>query len=485
MIFKTFDSDKDTFSSKFGIFGKSFEDIGNRFKKVSDELIVTNDYTISNIANAWKNSSVKKDLSDKFIITKSDIQDKLKDLSVYEKNPQGILDNLLEQKELVDSNQSSWQKYFEGLSEGEKWQVKFVQENDLTKVSLDDVKNAQNAARQSAIAYNNGLEQMTIGAKAANIALEGLKMAANMIAGMLITEGIQLAVTAIDNYIHRVEKANEAMNEAVSEYDSAKTALKDTTSQLEEQNKSIDELNKKDKLTYVEQEELDKLKEATRQLELQKNIEEKEKANSAREAADKTVTAFNKQYGKGDIDKNAVDTQLAQSKATGVFQEARNSDDIVGNLASFEYYTEQMEKTQKRYNKALKSGSKDDIKYYEENLQDCIDTVDEYTTSLNNNIEDLTKKKNNLQDAYDNAVKKKSNGESLSSDEKNTISKYQEIADIIKLIYSYTDKAGWNNSQISEIFNTNGIEKSKEDLKQLAQEGKLTEEELQKYQVCK
>lgn len=481
MIFKTFDSDKDTFSSKFGIFGKSFEDIWNRFKKVSDELIVTNDYTISNIANAWRNSSVKKDLSDKFIITKSDIQDKLKDLSVYEKNPQGILDNLLEQKELVDSNQSSWQKYFEGLSEGEKWQTKFVQENDLTKVSLDDVKNAQNAAKQSAIAYNNGLEQMTIGAKAANIALEGLKMAANMIAGMLIAEGIQLAITAIDNWIHRVEKANEAMDKATSEYASAKSVLEETTSQLNEQNKRIDELNKKDKLTYVEQEELDKLKEATRQLELQKNIEEKEKANSAREVADKTVTAFNKQYGKGDIDKNAVDTQLAQSKATGVFQEARNSDDIVDNLASYEYYTEQMEKTQKRYNKALKSGSKDDIKYYEENLQDCIDTVDEYTTSLNNNIEDLTKKKNNLQDAYDNAVKKKSNGESLSSDEKNTISKYQEIADIIKLIYSYTDKAGWNNSQISEIFNTNGIEKSKEDLKQLAQEGKLTEEELQKY----
>lgn len=481
MIFKTFDSDKDTFSSKFGIFGKSFEDIENRFKKVSNELIATNDYTISNIANAWKNSSVKKDLSDKFIITKSDIQNKLKDLSVYDQDPSNILASLLNNKEKIEAGQKTWQDYFNCLKDGEKWQVKFVQENDLTKVSLDDVKNAQSAAKQSAIAYNNGLEQMTIGAKAANIALEGLKMAANMIAGMLIAEGIQLAVTAIDNYIHRVEKANEAMDEAVSEYDSAKTALKDTTSQLEEQNKRIDELNKKDKLTYVEQEELDKLKEATRQLELQKNIEEKEKANSAREAADKTVTAFNKQYGKGDIDKNAVDTQLAQSKATGVFQEARNSDDIVGNLASFEYYTEQMEKTQKRYNKALKSGSKDDIKYYEENLQDCIDTVDEYTTSLNNNIEDLTKKKNNLQDAYDNAVKKKSNGESLSSDEKDTISKYQEIADIIKLIYSYTDKAGWNNSQISEIFNTNGIEKSKEDLQQLAQEGKLTEEELQKY----
>ena len=481
MIFKTFDSDKDTFSSKFGILGKSFEDIGNRFKKVSDELIVTNDYTISNIANAWKNSSIKKDLSDKFIITQSDIKDKLKDLSVYEKDPSDILNKLSKVNEASKIDPTAWQKYFDTLAEGEKWQTKFVQENDLTKVSLDDVKNAHNAARQSAIAYNNGLEQMTIGAKAASVGLKALSIAGNMVAMWAITKGIELAVTAIDNYIHRVEKANETMSEAVSEYDSAKTALKDTTSQLEEQNKRIDELNKKDKLTYVEQEELDKLKEATRQLELQKNIEEKEKANSAREVADKTVTAFNKQYGKGDIDKNAVDTQLAQSKATGVFQEARNSDDIVGNLASFEYYTEQMEKTQKRYNKALKSGSKDDIKYYEENLQDCIDTVDEYTTSLNNNIEDLTKKKNNLQDAYDNAVKKKSSGESLSSDEKDTISKYQEIADIIKLIYSYTDKAGWNNSQISEIFNTNGIEKSKEDLQQLAQEGKLTEEELQKY----
>lgn len=162
MIFKTFDSDKDTFLSKFGIFGKSFEDIGNRFKKVSDELIVTNDYTISNIANAWKNSSIKKDLSDKFIITKSDIEDKLKDLSVYEQNPSDILKDLQKKNNASKLDPTAWQKYFEGLSEGEKWQAKFVQENDLTKVSLDDVKNAQNAAKQSAIAYNNRLEQLDL-----------------------------------------------------------------------------------------------------------------------------------------------------------------------------------------------------------------------------------------------------------------------------------------------------------------------------------
>lgn len=212
MIFKTFDNNKNTFSSKFGIFGKSFEDIGNRFKKVSEELIVTNDYTISNIANAWKKSSVKKDLSDKFIITKSDIQDKLKDLSVYEQNPDDILNGLLTQKKLVDANQSSWQDYFNGLKEGEKWQVKFVQENDLTKVSLDDVKNAQNAAKQSAIAYNNGLEQMTLGAKAANVAMKGLAIAGNMLLSIGISFVISEGIKLIDNYIHRVDKCTKSIS---------------------------------------------------------------------------------------------------------------------------------------------------------------------------------------------------------------------------------------------------------------------------------
>lgn len=259
MIFKTFDSDKDTFSSKFGILGKSFEDIGNRFKKVSEELIVTNDYTISNIANAWKNSSVKKDLSDKFIITKSDIQDKLKDLSVYEKNPQGILDNLLEQKELVDSNQSSWQKYFEGLAEGEKWQTKFVQTNDLTKVSLDDVKNAQNAAKQSAIAYNNGLKQMIIGVKAGQVALKGLAMAGNMLVSLGISAIISLAIKGLDNLAHAADNAKESsesfsnsfksMNE---EFTSNDSKLSDLQEQYTKLSKGVDTLGRNVSLTTDE-----------------------------------------------------------------------------------------------------------------------------------------------------------------------------------------------------------------------------------------
>ncbi len=60
MIFKTFDSDVDNMSSKWGMFGKSFSDIGNdittKWKQVTDYISVTNDATLSGIANAWSGS---------------------------------------------------------------------------------------------------------------------------------------------------------------------------------------------------------------------------------------------------------------------------------------------------------------------------------------------------------------------------------------------------------------------------------------------
>ena len=243
MIFKTFDSDKDTFSSQFGIFGKSFEDIGNRFKKVSEELIVTNDYTISNIANAWKNSSIKKDLSDKFIITQSDIKDKLKDLSVYEKDPSDILNKLSKVNEVSKIDSTAWQKYFDTLAEGEKWQVKFVQENDLTKVSLDDVKNAQNAAKQSAIAYNNGLEQMTIGAKAANIAMKGLAIAGNALASIGISVAIALVTKVVTSAINSEKEISEAINNASEKLNEQTSSLDSNMQKLSELRNELDNGN--------------------------------------------------------------------------------------------------------------------------------------------------------------------------------------------------------------------------------------------------
>lgn len=391
-----------------------------------------------------------------------------------------IVETLNSIKNGTNSAYDSIDQYLTYLSNNGKPYIKdYVKANQNQVYITEDVIQASKDARAAQIAQNEAVKEGTLSFKAGQIALKGLAIAGNMVAMWAITKGIELAVTAIDNYIHRVEKANEAMSEAVSANESAKSALEDTTKELDEQNKRITELQSKGTLTYVEQEELDKLKETTKQLQLQEDIEKRKVKQTEKDQADKTVTAYEKQYGKNEISSSSVQDKLSETKFYGVQPQTNGDDDIVGNLAALQYYTEQMTATQERYNQALKDGK--DIEYYSDNLQLCIDTVDDYKTTLNDTVTDLLEKQQNLQDAYDTAMEKKNNGETLSTSEQDTLDTYNKIVDAMKLIYQYTDQAGWNNIQFNDIFNTDGIEKSKDELIEMAQAGSLTEDELKKY----
>lgn len=244
MIFKTFNSGKGTFFSQFGVLGKSFEDIGSRFKKMSDELISTNDYTISNIVNAWKNSSIKNDLSDKFIITQEDIQDKFIDLSIYdnfnENKASSILKNLQTTNEQVEANATTWDAYLQGFKDQPEmqWQKEFIQTMDIQKATTEDVVKAQNTARESAIAYNNSLQQMTIGAKAANIAMKALAMVGNMVAMYAISK----LITAYDDYKKKIHEVAEEASEQAEKSAEYVDKLADLQKELSDGTKSSDEL---------------------------------------------------------------------------------------------------------------------------------------------------------------------------------------------------------------------------------------------------
>lgn len=100
-----------------------------------------------------------------------------------------LLTKLQKEQILVNANKKTWQDYFNGLRDGEKWQIEFVQNTDLQKASLDDVKGAYNSARESAIAHNAALQQQTLGAKAATVATKALAIAGNMIAMWAISKG--------------------------------------------------------------------------------------------------------------------------------------------------------------------------------------------------------------------------------------------------------------------------------------------------------
>ena len=154
------------------------------------------------------------------------------------------------------SSQSAW--YRTMLSSSRSAQALFDDEHNLIRTNNGLILSEEALVRTT--------NTMTIGAKAASVALKALSIAGNIITFAAIAKGIQLATTAIDNWIHRVEKANEAMSEAVSDYESAKTSLENINKELEEQNQKINELLSKDKLTYAEKGQLEELQEITKEL---------------------------------------------------------------------------------------------------------------------------------------------------------------------------------------------------------------------------
>ncbi len=131
--------------------------------------------------------------------------------------------------------------------------------------------------------------------KAASIAAKAFSTALNMIVFAAIAKGIQMIVSAVDDWIHRVEKANEAMSEAHAAYESTKVELENVNSELVEQRKKLDELSAKEKLTYAEKDELENLKEITEELRIQEDIKKRELAHEQKESADKAVDAYNTQ----------------------------------------------------------------------------------------------------------------------------------------------------------------------------------------------
>lgn len=313
----------------------------------------------------------------------------------------------------------------------------------------------------------------TIAAKAHSVALKAASIAGNMILFAAISKGIQLATTAIDNWIHRVEKANEAMQDAVGEYDSAKSSLESVNTELEEQNKKMNELLAKDKLTYAEKGQLEELQAITQELLLQQDIEEKRADKASKDVADKTVDAYKKQYGKYDKSEDYL-KELLTYENMPILDDAYN---VFGIVAAYIRAQKLLEQSQKEFDDAVKNGN--DTTWIAEDVQHNIDAVEDYRQALDDNISDLQEKRLALEDEYNKAVEKRQAGiEPLTSLDKDVIETYESIYDVMKTVYEYTDKNSWNNMEISNIFNTEGIEKTKEELISMYKSGELSSSEM-------
>lgn len=100
---------------------------------------------------------------------------------------------------------------------------------------------------------------------------------------LLLIAGVAAAIAAFSYFHKTTEELQEELSGLKSELSDIRSELESVNSELETANERMAELLAKDSLTFVEQEELDRLKEITAQLERQKGLlESKEKYQAGR-----------------------------------------------------------------------------------------------------------------------------------------------------------------------------------------------------------
>ena len=212
MIFKTFDSDIDNMSSRWGMFGKSFSDIGDtittKWKQVTDYVAVTNDATISGMMSAWKGTSPVQFLSDDSVVNV---------LNDYNK--------------ALDKGAEATAKFFEAGT-GNDFMNGWLKQLKGAPATIDDYK----AAVAKAELAQNGLTASMVASKVAALAL-------NVAVSMGVSIAISALIKLVDNLVHANEKAIEKAEELRDKYNDFKETHASNVKTLNDLKDEFEELS--------------------------------------------------------------------------------------------------------------------------------------------------------------------------------------------------------------------------------------------------
>lgn len=212
MIFKTFDSDIDNMSSRWGMFGKSFSDIGDtittKWKQVTDYVAVTNDATISGMMSAWKGTSPVQFLSEDSVVNV---------LNDYNK--------------ALDKGAEATAKFFEAGT-GNDFMNGWLKQLKGAPATMDDYK----AAVAKAELAQNGLTASMVASKVAALAL-------NVAVSMGVSIAISALIKLVDNLVHANEKAIEKAEELRDKYNDFKETNASNVKTLNDLKDEFEELS--------------------------------------------------------------------------------------------------------------------------------------------------------------------------------------------------------------------------------------------------
>jgi len=156
---------------------------------------------------------------------------------------------------------------------------KFLSDANQTDKSLEAFKLYPDVVNKTGKAFNFA----ALGAKAFNMAMNAAIMFA-------VVKGIELAAKAIDNYIHRLDNAKEALASTESDLSSVKSEIETTTDRIKE-------LEAMDSLSITDKEDLQRLKDQNEELRIRQQYLEKQKQSDADKVADLTKEKYNSKYG--------------------------------------------------------------------------------------------------------------------------------------------------------------------------------------------
>ena len=315
----------------------------------------------------------------------------------------------------------------------------YVKSTDKAKLSAEEFASSNASAMKS---VSKTSSSVSVASKAMTGLSTVLKTTASVLANMAIGFAIGAAITGViklfDALHVSAEEASEAMDISFSGYEDAKAQVENINSELDSTNSRISELQSKGSLTFVEKSELENLKEARRELELQQDIAEKAEAKAAKKSAEDTVRAFDKKYGDYDISQKAINDYLDEFDRNGnmnLVGLSTNNKDISGMIAA-------VKQAEKLRDESQRSGNLDQA-------QDYQDIIDSTTDSIWEEVSSLESLKSNLEESLS-AIPEGSWGKEQDQQQK----RLDGITDSIDLIYKQLDPNKWKDMKFDEILSS-------------------------------
>ena len=325
-----------------------------------------------------------------------------------------------------------------------------------------------NEASEANLKLVGNFSKMTVASKAADIAMQGLTMAANALAVALVMKGLEIAIQQIDNYVHRLEKAKEAAEDAKESYDETASKFESLNDELKTTKSRMDELEAKDHLTFVEQEELNKLKATSAELKQQIELYQALKNMQGDTARDKAVDYF--------------DTETNTKRYDGW-----DSNSSLANYStSKENPLERTEKDIEQYSTLLSRQKElnDEIAKYKAEHVDDVFMSQEYndkTSELSVIDKQLETLKTRLADSDTDFIKFKSSLNSVT--DKDMIEKVDNLVNAINALFN--GGSSDSTDQFDKLWNDSSFTSAKRELSKMASAGTLTPETLESNEKYK